>query len=184
MKDNMERKTPKPKSNTPAEPEPKAAPVAPKAAPVTPSAIDEDPDLARLRRQMDDDNGDAPPFWDPEPGETIIGTVIRYEDRQTKVGPCRVAVIEDVETDEPVSVWLSRMVLKNEFEKQSPRIGDTVGLKFHGERETRRGDSTYFHYTLRVVRTKAGDAYIASELRDTANGVVDVAADDDEDVPL
>ena len=107
-----------------------------------------------------------------------------YEERTTKVGPCRVAVVREADTGELFSVWLSRSVLRNEFDKQSPRPGDMLGLKFHGEKTTRNGQSTYFLYSLRVVRTKAAEQ-LAGAVGVTASPAVHVVNDeDDEDVPM
>jgi hypothetical protein len=94
-------------------------------------------------------------------------------------------VVADVDSSELLSVWLSRSVLRNEFEKQSPRAGDIIGLKFHGEKMTRSGQSTYFLYTLRVMRTTVGDT-LANEQggNGNASGVVVINNDDDENVPL
>ena len=125
--------------------------------PETHSRSAEEEQLERLRQEMEDDDGSPPEMWDPEPGESLIAELLRYEERSTKVGPCRVAVVREAATDELYSVWLSRSVLKNEFDKQSPRPGDMLGLKFHGEKTTRNGQSTYFLYSLRVVRTKAAE---------------------------
>jgi hypothetical protein len=155
-----------------------------------PQPLDRSPEeeqLDRLRRDMEDDDGSPPDMWDPEPGESLIAELLRYEERTTKVGPCRVAVVREADSDELYSVWLSRSVLKNEFDKQSPRPGDMLGLKFHGEKSTRNGQSTYFLYSLRVVRTK-----VAEQLQG-AVGVAPVGAaqstqvvndEDDEDVPM
>ena len=145
----------------------------------------EEQQLARMRQEMDEDDGSMPEFWDPEPGEQLIGELVRYVDAQTKMGPCKVAVVRDIDGDDLVSVWLTRNVLKNEFEKQAPRAGDTVGLKFHGEKASRNGQSSYFLYTLRVVRTKAGDmlANTVSGINTPSTTVV-VNDEDLEDVPL
>jgi hypothetical protein len=91
-----------------------------------------------------------------------------------------------VDTDDLYSVWLSRSVLKNEFQKQSPRAGDMLGLKFHGEKSTRNGQSSYFLYTLRVVRTKAADTLAtANAVGTTLDSSVTIVNDEDaEDPPL
>jgi hypothetical protein len=151
-----------------------------------PARTPEEEELDRLRQQLEDDDGSPPEMWDPEPGESLIAELIRYEERTTKVGPCRVAVVREAVSDELFSVWLSRSVLKNEFEKQSPRPGDMLGLKFFGEKTTRNGQSSYFLYTLRVVRTKAADqlATHTGVVGVSAPTVVNLSDDDEEDVPL
>jgi hypothetical protein len=146
----------------------------------------EDEEIDRLRQAMEDDDGSPPEMWDPEPGESLIAELLRYEERSTKVGPCRVAVVREADGEGQLwSVWLSRSVLKNEFEKQSPRPGDMLGLKFFGEKTTRNGQSTYFLYALKVVRTKAADRLAgAVGVAPATSGVVNINDEDDEDVPL
>jgi hypothetical protein len=158
------------------------------AQPETPARTAEEEQLDRLRRDMDEDDGSAPDMWDPEPGESLIAELVRYEDRTTKVGPCRVAVVREADSDELYSVWLSRSVLKNEFEKQSPRPGDMLGLKFHGEKTSRNGQATYFLYSLKVVRTKAGDQQLIGAVgvapSPTPSPTHTVNDDDEEELPL
>jgi hypothetical protein len=107
-----------------------------------------------MRREMGDDDGSPPPLWDPDEGEQLLGTLVRYETRfsQKMNGDVRVAVVEDIDSDDTWSVFLSRSVLKNEFDKQSPRPGDTVGIKYHGRKTARNGGMEYHHYSLRVAR--------------------------------
>lgn len=150
----------------------------------SPALSAEEEQLERLRHEMEDDDGSPPEMWDPEPGESLIAELLRYEERTTKVGPCRVAVVREADTDELFSVWLSRSVLKNEFDKQSPRPGDMLGLKFHGEKSSRNGQSTYFLYSLRVVRTKAAEQLAGAVGVAPATQVTTVNDDDDDDVPM
>lgn len=151
----------------------------------TPTRSAEEEQLDRLRQEMEDDDGSPPEMWDPEPGESLIAELLRFEERTTKVGPCRVAVVREADTDELYSVWLSRSVLKNEFDKQSPRPGDMLGLKFHGEKSSRNGQSTYFLYSLRVVRTKVAEQLTgAVGVAPAAAQVVNVNDEDSEEVPF
>jgi hypothetical protein len=120
-------------------------------------------DIARMRREMDADDGKAPPFWDPVEGDSLVGVLLRYEQRETKMGECRVAVVrehvddKDAEDEDPKtwSVFLTRNVLKNEFERQAPQPGDAVGLKYFGLQEGRNGGQPYHLYRLRVLRAGA-----------------------------
>ena len=64
----------------------------------TPPRSAEEEQLDRLRQEMDDDDGSPPEMWDPEPGESLIAELLRYEERTTKVGPCRVAVVREADS--------------------------------------------------------------------------------------
>lgn len=75
---------------------------------------------------------EAVPFWNPEPGDQVVGELLRYEDRVTKFGPARVAVVDQDDGQGRVGVWLTAAVLKTLFEREQPRPGDHVGVKFIG----------------------------------------------------
>jgi hypothetical protein len=111
-----------------------------------------DDDMQSFQRELDEDDGSARTLWDPQPGGTLLGDLVRYEKRMTRIGEADVAVVREYETGALWSVFLTRSVLKNEFDQQSPRETDRIGIKFHGEKSTRNGDRTYMHYTLHVRR--------------------------------
>jgi hypothetical protein len=111
--------------------------------------------VARLRAAMVADDGSPPEMWDPQPGDQLIGELIGYEERTSnRIGDFRTAIVEDLDSGEQVAVFLTRSVLKNEFEKQAPRPGDTVGIKYHGRQLARNGETEYHRYSLRVVRAE------------------------------
>lgn len=79
-----------------------------------------------------DQNGEYPERWAPEPGDSISGIVRRYTDVDLPVsGLTRLCVLErpngDVET-----VFISATVLKGEFKKLRPRVGERVAIKYLG----------------------------------------------------
>jgi hypothetical protein len=79
----------------------------------------------------------APPptSWRPEEGHPnpIAGVLLRVEDNHTVYGPCQIAVLRDPR-DHEWSVWLLHSVLRNEFAKCSPQIGDLVAVTYEGKR--------------------------------------------------
>ena len=111
-----------------------------------------DDEIGRMRERMYDDDGSFPDMWDPQPDQMLVGEVLGYTDTETKYGPCQIAQIEEDGTGDVFSVFLSRSVLKNEFERQAPRVGDVVGIKYFGKRPTRDGKSEFHLYKVRVVR--------------------------------
>jgi hypothetical protein len=140
--------------------------------------------IARMRAEMDHDDGSAPPLWNADDieGEQLVGELIRIEDRDTKIGVCKVAIVYDAEADETWSVFLTRSVLKNEFDKQKPRSGDTVGIKYFGKRNSRGATAEYHNYRVRVARAPGNPAPAAAAT--TANDRADDADADLGDVPF
>lgn len=94
-----------------------------------------------LRRELEEAPGGGYselPMWQPEPGDIITGRLVGYVTRTTKRGPARIAVI-DTEENEPrgvcgerTGVWVTSTVLKGHFEKEMPRPGDRLGIKYAG----------------------------------------------------
>jgi hypothetical protein len=103
----------------------------------------------RLENRLQSQNGDFPPSWYPEEGEVLVGELLHYTSAKTTHGDVNIAVIREHDTEQAFSVWLSRSVLRAEFEKHSPGPGDTVGIKFHGQKVSRKGTS-YFAYSVEV----------------------------------
>jgi hypothetical protein len=157
---------------------------------------------ARLRAAMEADNGSPPELWNPSEGEYLVATFVRYETRYSKKmnADVNVAVVYDEEADTWWSVWLSREVLKREFERQAPREGDLCGIKYHGRKRMPDGTDGYHRYSMQVrrdpdvgvpavpVSTLAGDSSGPGQAQPAAVGVTTAApaatnepvADDDE----
>jgi hypothetical protein len=119
-----------------------------------------------MRNAMQSDDGSPPQLWHAEAGDQLIGELVRLEERETRVGTAQVAIIADADSGQLWSVFLTRTVLKNEFERQAPRPGDVVGIKYHGTRPFRSGEGTYHHYTVRVSRPPATAPTSAQANRD------------------
>lgn len=90
------------------------------------------------RELIERGDNDWAPCWRPKPGETLIGTVRRYDVGQNQFGEVRTVTIEREDGTGPVSVWLSSEVLRREFERQRPKIGERVGIRFIGRHPERQ----------------------------------------------
>jgi len=108
-------------------------------------------DFDELEDWLDGQDGSGAPLWNPEPGDTLTGTFLRYEERYSqKIGAeCKVAIIDERHTRELYAVWLTRSVLAREYERQDPQPGDGMGHKYHGLKEGRNGGKPYHSYTVR-----------------------------------
>ena len=108
-----------------------------------------------LRSALAEDDGSLPERWNPDDvsGTTLVGTLLRFETIETSMGEGTIAVIEDADDGTVWGVALFRSVLRNRFEKMTPQVGDTVGIKYVGFVEPRNKDARGYHnYVVRVIR--------------------------------
>ena len=94
-----------------------------------------------------DENGEFPGIWSPEPGDVLKGVIRRYtETVLEKSGPAWVCTIQ-TSPDEVLSVFLTPTVLKGEFARKKPKVGERISIKFLG---TPAGKS-YKKYTVAMI---------------------------------
>jgi len=104
-----------------------------------------------LKQEMEEFDGEYPRSWKPQVGEIIVGKVLRYEQGNTEYGPCWIVVIHDEETKEDRSCWMIHKVMRSEFKKQKPQVGERVALKRLPDHPE------YKRYALRVDRNEPVD---------------------------
>lgn len=115
-----------------------------------------------LRRELEEIEDEYPPAWHPEPGEILVGRIVRYDEGRTPYGQVRTVIVQDEETGERVSIWLSNTVLKNEFDRLSPAAGERIGIRYVGKDDQR----SYHKYKVRLDR----DAHVGSPGASSAAG--------------
>jgi hypothetical protein len=105
---------------------------------------------ARLRERADLGYPDA---WIPkEPGEELLGVVASVRPAvQTSYGAVPVVELVDA-VGAPWSVWLVHTVLRNEFLRQRPRLGERVLIRYLGTARPESGGAPYESYRLVVDR--------------------------------
>lgn len=151
---------------------------APKAAtkPKTPVVVDDEEDLLSglgdapaatqdedeeldLLDAITEDQGDAwMPADDDEQPKGIQGKVISVSSVETdqKYGGGSVPLIEIQEKDGHVwSVRGYHLVLRNQLEKADPQVGDTIAIKYLGEKENKKKDNSYQNYGVACPRCDA-----------------------------
>lgn len=80
--------------------------------------------------------------WNPEPGDKLVGVLIdRRDGVEGGYDPYTMLVIQTGE-HEATAVHCFHSALRGEVERQDPRIGDQVAVKFLGERPT-KGQSKF-----------------------------------------
>lgn len=78
-------------------------------------------------------DGSYAPCWRPKDNETIVGPVVDFGVAQTAFGEVRVCTIEREDGGGRVGIFLSSEVLRREFERQKPKVGERIGVKFCGK---------------------------------------------------
>ena len=96
------------------------------------------------------------PAWRPEqPGETLMGEVLEYSTAASQFGACPVVTVVD-ENGEAHSVWLLTAVLRSQFGKARPKIGERIGIRFLGRRISASG-MEYSDWRVEVDRDPADE---------------------------
>jgi hypothetical protein len=128
--------------------------------------------MRNLQQELEADNGVFPESWKPKPGDSIVGTLLRYDTGPTSWGDRRIAVLK-IEANEShgeylCGVWLSHKVLVDQFKRLRPEPGELVGIKRLPD-----ADKGYARYVVKVDRpeVKAMDWDAIGE-----NGELDEAA--------
>lgn len=85
-----------------------------------------------LERELQERGDGWPAAWNPQPGATLVGTVILYDQGHTQFGPVRTAIIEREEGSR-VSLWINSTVLLSLFERDKPKVGERIGLRYLGK---------------------------------------------------
>ena len=87
--------------------------------------------------------------WKPEfDGDSTAGIVKVIDRAAGKDGTSTLVSFED-EDGKPFCLWLST-VLKQEFDRLGVTVGDVVGIKFHGWKQSKSGRD-YKHYTVGIL---------------------------------
>jgi hypothetical protein len=110
-----------------------------------------DETLARLRAAAD---REFPQAWIPEqPGDELAGTVTAVRPAvRTAYGPMPVVEVEQLGTRAAWSVWLIHTVMRREFTRHRPTLGETVLVRYLGRVQPEGGGAPYESYRLVVDR--------------------------------
>ena len=93
-----------------------------------------------------------PPSWNPNPGDMLIGRLEEVvHGVPTRYGPVDVAYLCTEPSGELVSVWLSNTVMRDQWTKAAPKVGERVGVKYVGQKTSKAG-TPYRVYAVRVDR--------------------------------
>jgi len=114
-------------------------------------------DPERARRLVEQADAQLPAAWMPANAEsghptTLVGVFVNLSGpHQTAYGPARVVVLRD-EHGVEWAVWLLHTVLRNEFARARPHVGELVAVKYEGRRQPDGGGHGYASYRVVVDR--------------------------------
>ena len=86
-----------------------------------------------LRAELERDDGTYPDSLLLKSGEIFAGTLRKYTSATTQYGDAIIAVVDDETNGTPRSLWLIHEVLRREFARQKPRVGERLAVKYHGK---------------------------------------------------
>ncbi|HOP78928.1 MAG TPA: hypothetical protein PLZ21_00005 [Armatimonadota bacterium] len=86
-----------------------------------------------LRSELANDEPQWGKAWNPQHGEILVGILRSYTRASNNFGTCHVANVEDEQTGQIVSVWLSSTVLLDLFRQHHPKRGERLGIKYLGK---------------------------------------------------
>jgi hypothetical protein len=88
-----------------------------------------------------------PEAWKPAPGDKLVGTVTEVGERDGGFGSYPIIGVLTDDGDE-FSVHAYHTVLRNEVAQQRPRVGDRIGIAYHGKKDD--GEKGYERYRVIV----------------------------------
>jgi hypothetical protein len=95
-------------------------------------------------------------FWKPEPGDFIAGRIVSARLIENQYGQTPALDIASEADGRTYTVLIRHTVLKNEIDRQGAKVGDTIGIRYDGEAQGKRG--RYRAYVVLVEHATAEDA--------------------------
>jgi hypothetical protein len=111
------------------------------------------------------DRLDAPEArrWEYEAeGDTLVGTVLNLGTFTGDYGSSPTVTVEaeegsaengeSIEAGEAIIFYASPKIAQDELEAAAPNVGDRIGIRYHGERQPKRGENAYKVFKVAVER--------------------------------
>jgi hypothetical protein len=99
--------------------------------------------------------------WKPRPRDTLVGQVLIYDLFEGRFGTAHTVLIREVISGKIWRVWRTTTVLMQEFRRYKPRIGEAIGIRYHG----RHPEKSYHRFKMWVDRRAAYDCPFTDEAR-------------------
>lgn len=92
-----------------------------------------------------------PEGWRPKPGDKLIGAVIGLDNRDGEYGEYPIVSVR-TDDGQDFAFHAYHTVARSELEKLQPKLGDRIGIAYHGPHPTKG----YERYRIIIVR-RAGE---------------------------
>lgn len=93
------------------------------------------------------------PGWRPEVGDEVIGTVVDVTTGENEYGKYPIITLKR-DDGSLVAVHGFHTVLRNQFKRARPRVGEQVGVRYiQSDTDNEKG---YHNYSVRVKRNEGG----------------------------
>jgi hypothetical protein len=97
-------------------------------------------------------NGDYPKSWKVRTaGDQVCGYVLRWSKGESMAGTAPICTV-GTEAGELVSVWCTQSALTSAMERQNPKVGEKVAIRYLGEETSKRTGATYKRFVVQVER--------------------------------
>lgn len=114
-----------------------------------------------------------PEPWRPKVGDKVIGLIISLESRTTEYGEYPIVILRTDEGQD-FAVHAFHTVARRELEKLQPRLGDRIGIAYHGPHPTKG----YERYRIVIARDMG-----VSGLHETPSSAQDDTGDEGDGIP-
>lgn len=93
-------------------------------------------------------------LWKPEEGDTLVGTIVEIDQRDSDYGHGQYPIITVAREDGlEFAFHAFHSVAKNELARLEPVTGEKIGIKYLGEKTPKGGGKAYKSYRIKIDRT-------------------------------
>lgn len=126
----------------------------------TKSTVEDDEDFDLLSDLTEEEGESWMPWDDEDQPDGIQGKVVSIGEveREARFGGGAAVFIQVQDRSDPELVWNVRgyaTVLSNQLEREIEKglsVGDTIAIKYFGEKENKKGDNTYKNFAVASKR--------------------------------
>lgn len=97
--------------------------------------------------------------WKPEPGATLVGTVIDTSEREGDFGVYPIVTVSPEGGGDPIAIHAFHFTLRGKLAENKVEVGDEIGVRYIGKVQSKtKGGADYHSYKL--VSQKGSDASV------------------------
>lgn len=113
--------------------------------------------------------------WRPEPGDILKGSIVQLDMGYSEYGNYPIVTVKPDDGGDDVAVHCFHEALRNKLQELKPDVGDSIGIKYFGEVDSKSGKRKYQKYVAKLIGKTPKDFW--NQKRETTD-------DEDDDVPF